>query len=132
MRTLITCFVCALVLGVFAIPALYAADVPPDGLKMENTKNPVTFNHSTHKAEECVVCHHMSGGDASKIKKCSSEGCHDNFDKKDKSVHNYYKAMHGKGDKGTHSCLSCHKEKAGNDKDKKKELAGCKKSVCHP
>ncbi len=131
MRTLITCFVCALVLGVFAIPALYAADAPPDGLKMENTKNAVTFNHSAHKAEPCEACHHMAKDNPANIKKCSSAGCHDNFDKKDKSVHSYYQAIHGKG--GTvHSCVSCHKEKAGDDKAKKKELAGCKKSVCHP
>ncbi|WP_461209699.1 cytochrome c3 family protein [Desulfocurvus sp. DL9XJH121] len=122
--------VCAALVCFCALPALNAADAPADGLKMANTKKPVTFNHSTHKGEDCKVCHHTWDG-AAPIKKCSDAGCHDKFDKKDKSKNSYYQAIHSKkASKPT--CVSCHKDVAGADKDKKKLLTGCNKSACHP
>lgn len=123
--------VCAALVCFAALPNLNAADAPADGLKMAKTKNAVTFNHSTHASEDCKACHHKWDG-AAAIKKCSDAGCHDNFDKKDKSVNSYYQAMHTRKAKETESCLSCHKAAAGKDKAKKKELTGCRKSACHP
>lgn len=122
--------VCFALVCFCALPALNAADAPADGLKLANTKKNVTFNHSTHKGEDCKACHHTWDG-SSAIKKCTDAGCHDSFDKKDKSEHGYYNAMHTK--KGAHkSCVACHKDAAGKDKDKKKLLTGCSKSACHP
>lgn len=131
MKKLFTCLVAAAIVCAFALPNLYAVDAPADGIKMEKTSNPVVFNHSTHQAEDCEFCHHKSGGDLANIKACSSEGCHDAFDKKDKTEKNYYKAMHGKH-KTIPTCVSCHREKAGKDKELKKKLTSCKGSVCHP
>ncbi len=122
--------VCAALVCFAALPVLNAADAPADGLSMAKTPKPVTFNHSTHTGDDCKVCHHTWDG-AAPVKKCSEAGCHDNMDKKDKSVNSYYQAMHSKkAAKAT--CVSCHKKVAGKDKAKKKQLTGCKKSACHP
>ncbi|MBG0778110.1 MAG: cytochrome c3 family protein [Desulfovibrionaceae bacterium] len=129
-KTLFMSLICAAIVCAFGLATLYAADAPADGLKMEATKNPVVFNHSAHKKYDCKECHHTWDG-AGAIQKCSDKGCHDNMDKKDKSVHAYYKAMHGKGKLST--CVSCHKDVAkAMDKDAKKALTSCKKSKCHP
>ncbi len=130
-------FFCALMLSAllaaFSLPVI-AADTPAapaDGLKMALTSLPVEFNHSTHAAYKCVDCHHLVDGKES-YAKCATSGCHDVLDKKDKSVRSYYKIMHDRKSKDVPTCVSCHLEVAGKDKDKKKELAGCKKSKCHP
>lgn len=131
MKKLLTAGVCALIVCAFALPNLYAVDAPADGIKMAYTASPVVFNHSTHKSADCTACHHTWDG-SSEVKKCTTSGCHDNMDKKDKSVHSYYQTVHGKGG-AVATCVSCHKDfvKAGN-KDRKKELTSCKKSACHP
>jgi cytochrome c553 len=130
MKKLFVFVVAAAVLCAFALPNLFAGDAA-DGIKMDKTSQPVTFNHSTHTEENCEFCHHKSGGDTAAIKSCSSEGCHDVFDKTDKTEASYYKVIHGKHDT-IPTCVSCHREKAGSDVEKKKELTGCKKSACHP
>jgi hypothetical protein len=113
-----------------AMPALAAAPkAPADGLKMDKTKQPVVFNHSTHKAVKCGDCHHPVNGKED-YQKCSTAGCHDSMDKKDKSAKGYYHAMHDKGTKFK-TCVGCHLEAAGADAAKKKELTGCKGSKCH-
>ncbi len=129
MKKLIMCGAMALSMA-FAVSAFAAPAVPADGIVMDNTKLPVTFNHSTHGDYKCGECHHPVDG-AETFLACGSAGCHDNFDKKDKSVHGYYNVMHGKKLKFD-SCLSCHLEVAGKDAAKKKEMTGCKKSACHP
>ena len=125
---------CAVMVCFFALPGLNAADAPADGMKMDNyqpaKKNLVViFNHSTHKTSECKECHHKWDGKG-KVAGCSSAGCHDVYDKKDKTEKSYYKIIHKKCALST--CVTCHKDHAGADKAKKKELAGCKKSKCHP
>lgn len=120
-----------LLISAFAITAIAAPQVPADGLKMAKTKKPVVFNHSAHANLQCAECHHPVGGKED-YRACSSAGCHDKLDQKDKSVNSYYQAMHkAKGTKFD-TCVSCHNKVAGADKDKKKELAGCSKSKCHP
>ena len=120
-----------LLVSAFALTAVAAPSVPADGLKMDKTKKPVVFNHSTHAKIDCVDCHHPVNGKES-FASCSSAGCHDNLDSKDKSINSYYQAMHKA--KGTQydTCVSCHITTAGADKELKKTLAGCAKSACHP
>ncbi|GFM32468.1 cytochrome c3 family protein [Desulfovibrio subterraneus] len=113
----------------FALP-LIAADAPADGLKMEATKNPVIFNHSTHKSAKCVDCHHLVDGKEN-YKKCSDAGCHSAAAADKKNAGSYYKIVHDKKAKMP-TCISCHADAAGADKEKKKALTGCKKSSCHP
>lgn len=133
MKKLFMCFVVAACVCAFALPNLYAVDPPADGSMMDKTKQPVAFNHSTHQDEDCEFCHHMSKDDPANIKSCSSEGCHDVFDMKDKTQQSYYKAIHG-NHKTIPTCLSCHREKAkaSGDKELKKKLTSCKGSACHP
>lgn len=123
--------VCFAIASFCALPVLNAADAPADGLKMEATKQPVTFNHSTHGDYECKDCHHQWDG-SSAIKKCSDAGCHDNFDRKAKGPDSYYQAMHNRRVKDVQSCISCHGDVAGKDREMKRELTGCRKSACHP
>ncbi|ABB39976.1 cytochrome c class III [Oleidesulfovibrio alaskensis G20] len=128
-KSLFAVMVLALV-AAFALPVI-AAEAPADGLKMENTKMPVIFNHSSHSSYQCADCHHPVDGKEN-LAKCATAGCHDVFDKKDKSVHSYYKIIHDRKATTVATCMSCHLEAAGSDKDLKKELTGCKKSKCHP
>lgn len=128
--------VCAMVCAV-ALPNLYAVDVPADGAKLDymHGKNDLVtiFNHSTHKAAGCEECHHMKGD--KQYAKCGDAGCHDNFDKKDKSVHSWYKVTHARKGTKLSTCVSCHAaavDEKGGDKAYKKEMTGCKGSGCHP
>ncbi len=124
--------VTALVLAAWvAAPALHAADAPADGTKLAYLSKVVVFNHSAHKAQDCKTCHHKWDG-AAAIQKCTTAGCHDVFDKKDKTDKSLYAKIHGKSSSTMLGCVECHKKAAGDDKEKAKELAGCAKSKCHP
>jgi hypothetical protein len=128
-----------LILGIICIGAVLVLpafasqpEVPADGIKMNfSEKKEVIFNHSTHKTEECNVCHHPVDG-TDNYGKCNNEGCHNIAGTADKTVHSYNQAIHKKKDNKHQSCVSCHEKVAGADKAKKKELAGCAKSKCHP
>lgn len=124
----IFCMTAALVL-----PAVAAQPEPPaDGIKMNKSgKKEVVFNHSTHTSAECNVCHHPVEG-KDDYRPCSSEGCHDITGTADKSTKSYNQALHKKKGAKFQTCVSCHEATAGDDKAKKKELAGCSKSKCHP
>ena len=132
MRIFTICMLAALSLA-FALFAL--ADepkVPPDGLKMQNmpnSKQPIIFNHSTHSKGECVTCHHPVDGKAD-FRPCGAAGCHDVFDRRDKTVKSYYNVMHGK-DLAHPTCVSCHIKVAGDDAEKKKRLTACRNAACH-
>ena len=115
----------------FSMAALNAADVPADGTELAYLEKIVVFNHSTHAAQACEDCHHMWDG-SSDVQGCTTAGCHDIMDRKDKTVQSFYKVIHGKGSDEVASCLSCHKEVAGKDKDLKTKLTKCKNSACHP
>ena len=129
MRFLVICSIAVLSLA-FAVFGLAAQPaVPGDGLVMKRTGQPVTFNHSTHAKGECVTCHHEVGG-AADYRACSTEGCHDVFDRKDKTVHSYYNVLHGKG-LAHPTCISCHQQVAGKDREMRRQLTGCKNSACH-
>ncbi len=121
---------CAAAALLFAAAAV-AAQSPANGLKLAKTSKNVVFNHSAHKKADCKECHHTWDG-AGAVKKCSDAGCHDSFDKADKSVKSYYLAMHKKDGKKP-TCLSCHTDAAATmDKEAGGRLKGCAKSVCHP
>ena len=128
-----------LLLGIFCLTAVLALpvlasqpEVPADGIKMnKGGKKEVIFNHSTHKKPACGECHHPVDGKED-YGACSKAGCHDKLDPKDKSVNSYHLVIHKKKDTKFQTCVSCHEKTAGDDKDKKKELAGCAKSKCHP
>lgn len=119
--------------AVLALPVLAAQpDVPADGIKMnKGGKKEVIFNHSTHKDQACVDCHHPVDGKED-FRPCATAGCHDNLDPKDKSINSYHQIAHKKKDTKFQTCMSCHEKTAGDDKAKKKELTACAKSKCHP
>jgi len=127
---LVTCLVAGL--------ALAANDEAPDNLVIDNFKADtnnlsVTFNHSSHAGYNCQDCHHTwdpACGDPPRP--CSFSGCHDVMDKKEKGAASYYKMIHDMRPEQLSTCVSCHRELAGADKQKKREFAGCKGSVCHP
>jgi ribosomal protein L34E len=124
----IFCMTAALVL-----PAIAAQpEVPADGIKMNKSgKKEVTFNHSTHTTVACGDCHHPVDGKED-FRPCATAGCHDITGTADKSIQSYNLALHKKKDNKHPTCVSCHEQLAGDDKEKKKELAGCAKSKCHP
>ncbi len=125
----IFCIVAALVL-----PALAAERpaAPADGIKMQKSgKKVVIFNHSTHKADDCGVCHHPVEGKED-YRPCGTAGCHDIIGTQEKGIHSYNQAIHKKKENKHESCVSCHEKTAGDDKEKKKLLVGCAKSKCHP
>lgn len=130
MRKILFCGALALAVA-FALPAFAVPEVPADGLKMDASKLTVVFNHSTHADYKCGDCHHPVNGKED-YRKCNSAGCHDIMDKKDKSVHSYYKVMHNRKALQHETCVSCHLKVAGKDAAAKKKLTGCKKSACHP
>ncbi len=115
----------------FCLPAFAAQpEVPSAPSVMNKTKMPVTFNHSTHTEYSCETCHHPVDGVAT-YQPCATAGCHDVMGRKDKSINSYYQAMHKTSKVKFETCVSCHKEVAGKDKAKRKELTSCKGSKCH-
>ncbi|THB65010.1 MAG: cytochrome C [Desulfovibrio sp.] len=115
---------------VFAAPALFAEQTGIDGIQLDYLAKIVTFNHSSHADLDCAKCHHQWDG-ASDITGCATPGCHDVFDKQDRTERSLYHVIHkGSGDIG--GCVSCHKAEAGDDRERKKLLAGCARSACHP
>lgn len=129
MRYFIICSVAVLSLALAMIAVAAQPEAPADGFVMERTSMPVVFNHSTHTTAPCETCHHEVNGVAD-YRACSTSGCHDNFDRRDKTVHSYYNVMHGKG-LAHETCISCHQTVAGTDKDMRRQLTGCKNSACH-
>lgn len=123
---------------ILASPAITAGIEAPGTMAIDNYKSEaanlkVNFNHLSHSNYECVECHHQwDPGCGEPPKPCSYSGCHDVMDKKEKSKSSYYKIIHDMRPKEISTCVSCHRETAGGDKEMKKKLAGCRGSVCHP
>lgn len=110
-----------------------AMDAPAAPLKLAYFPNKVVmYPHAAHAKLECKQCHHKLDA-AGNPQKCSAKGCHDVFDKKDKSEKSFYRIVHDTKLETMQSCLMCHKaEGAKLDKAAKKALTGCAKSRCHP
>ena len=119
--------------AIFALSAPAAQpDAPADGIRMSQTKQPVTFNHSTHQKDlQCGDCHHAVDGKEN-YGKCANAGCHDSMDRKDTSVKGYHRVLHAKSDVQFATCASCHAQVAAKFPDRKKDLTACKRSKCHP
>ena len=127
---------CALAVAGLCLPAL-AADPTPEQkaliekpMTMNNTgneKKQVIFNHSAHAKTDCSFCHHKDV-DGNIYVGCAAKGCHDNFDKKDKSEHSYYQMAHNK--KVEKSCMGCHQKAAADNPELKEKFKGC--NPCHP
>ena len=125
-KLLFTALTCAILIGFVGLPLLHAVDAPADMTieapkDMATTQSPVTFSHQGHAKIDCKVCHHK--GDTQQ--KCTSAGCHDSTDSKDKtSEKSFYKTFHAfnsdrscvgchkKEQKGPTKCLDCHPKKA--------------------
>lgn len=121
---------CLLVLAL-AVPALASQPAVPDKpLDFKGSKKTVIFNHSTHKSVDCVACHHNVDGKPN-FQKCATSGCHDDLTAK-KGTNSLYAVVHTRKGTKYDTCLSCHVKLATEQPDKKKELAGCAKSKCHP
>ena len=127
-------------LCLLACCSLARAAAPEQPSEMNWTRRPVPFSHQAHftalsdrgsQEELCVLCHHPVEGRESFLT-CATEGCHDELNPKDKSVQSYFQATHKKKTETFHSCVSCHEQAAGSDTGRKKRLAGCKDSACHP
>lgn len=130
---------CAAIFAILlAMPAFTAEVAAPDMITLDNYRSDtgnlvVEFNHSTHAEYDCTECHHnWDPGCGELPKPCSYSGCHDVMDKRDKSESSYFKIIHDMRPKTTSTCVSCHRESAGDSTEKRKELAGCRGSVCHP
>ncbi len=119
-----------------SVAVVFAAEAPQEPIELKYFPNlQVKFPHAPHEANkvECKTCHHKWDGQG-EIKACGSAGCHDVFDKKDKSEKSLYVAIHGKSENPL-NCLTCHKKQAAekkDDKDFKKKMTSCKGSACHP
>ncbi len=120
----------ALFVMAFAVPVFAQPEVPADGLKMELTKKPVVFNHSTHSTIECGACHHPVDGKEN-YQSCASASCHDDLKAK-KGTNSYYFVLHAKKGIKYDTCVSCHAKAVAEGKGDKKELTSCAKSKCHP
>ena len=121
-----------LILGLSLSALAAQPNMPADGIKLNKTKQPVTFNHSTHQKDvKCGDCHHVVDGKEF-YGKCGNAGCHDSMDRKDKSPKGYYHAMHAKSGTQFVTCASCHAQTSEKFPDRKKELTACKQSKCHP
>lgn len=126
----ILCSAC-LVLAV-ALPSIFAEEAPTEAIELAYFPNlKVIFPHDKHADLQCEACHHMWDGKAA-VQSCTDSGCHDVFDKKDKTEKSFYNVIHGKGTAEVQSCLGCHREEAKKNKDMRKQLTSCKGSGCHP
>ena len=99
-------------------------------LQMQHTakeKRHVVFSHTAHQQLDCVFCHHKPVAEKT-FASCTAQGCHDNFDRKDKSEHSYYQAIHKRDSEK--SCAGCHRKLAKSSEAFKEKFRGC--TPCHP
>ena len=130
MRTTSLCL-SLLALMLFAATAAMAAPAVPDGpleFMGANPEKAVIFNHKTHAAYECKICHHEVKG-KEEYGKCANAGCHD--DLKGRKSPALYAVVHSKKQLAYQTCMSCHADIAKQQPERKKELTGCKGSACH-
>lgn len=131
MRTIFAVLTVVVLSLCFALPGLLAQPKAPEPFELKYfPEKLVPFAHDKHAELQCQKCHHVWDGQ-SEMQRCSTAGCHDVFDSKDKSVNSFYNIVHGRGSAEVASCVGCHKEAAGADKEKRKQLTGCKGSGCH-
>jgi hypothetical protein len=114
-KTLLMSLICAAFLSLIAAPVLFAADAPgddyvikaPEGMKTKKGKlqKSVAFPHSKHASVECKECHHTMEADGA-VKQCTSAGCHDSLEFRDKDNAKEVKLV----ENAFHTqCMDCHK-----------------------
>ena len=128
---------CALIAAGFCLPAFAATEPTPEmkaliekPMNMDRTpteKRHMVFNHSSHAKVDCAFCHHKAAESGTPYVGCAEKGCHDILDRKDKSEHSYYQAIHKK--KVDKSCVGCHQKLAADNADLKAKFKGC--NPCH-
>jgi hypothetical protein len=115
-KTLLMSLICAAFLSLIAAPVLFAADAPgddyvikaPEGMKSKKDKlqKSVPFPHSKHAAVECKECHHTLEADGGAVKLCTTAGCHDSLEFRDKDNAKEVKLV----ENAFHTqCIDCHK-----------------------
>ncbi len=127
---------CALAVAGLCIPVMAADPTPEQKALIEkpitmnhtgNEKKQVIFPHSAHAKTDCTYCHHKAA-EGNEFASCAAKGCHDNFDKKDKGDHSYYKMAHDR--KNEKTCMGCHQKAAESNPELKEKFKGC--NPCHP
>lgn len=131
MKKLCTCIFAAL--AIFsALPAM-AAETSPGALKV--LREPilldyqtlpllsVTFNHSTHKAFSCVLCHHKVTPEGALYAPCTTSGCHNVPGARERAEDSMFMAYHAAPSQ--RSCYGCHVRQAATHP----EFIGCR--PCH-
>lgn len=121
---------CLAALFAFCAAAAQASPppVPTGPVDFKGAQKTVVFNHKTHSAYECGVCHHKVDG-TERYEKCATAGCHD--DLKGRKSPALYAVVHNRKDLAHQTCMSCHVKVAAEKPDQKKALTGCKGSLCH-
>ena len=138
-KSLLTGLACAALLSFAAAPMLSAADTPgddyvitaPEGMKVKEKdgkpgklQKAVPFPHSKHASVECAECHHTMEKDGGAIKKCTTSGCHDSLEFRDKANAKDIKLVENAYHK---QCIDCHK----NLKKEKKPTGPTACGKCH-
>ena len=123
-------FVLALICGATAQAADPQAPDKPVQLKSAaSSKMWVMFDHASHDAVACDVCHHAQPSDAaSPYVSCgASEECHVLPMGDDGGVPSLFKAFHSKD--SDHSCYGCHMQKRAQYTGFQKGCAPCHEAV---
>lgn len=133
MRRYLFTLMASVVLVLFvAFPSISQQAAPAEDITLAYfPEKVVIYKHSAHAGIECGTCHHTWDG-AAAMRKCTDSGCHDSFDRQDKSERSLYNAIHGKGKDTIPSCVQCHRDEGAKNPDKRKQLTGCTDSLCHP
>lgn len=120
-KKLLISLICAAFLCMGAVMSVSAADAPgddyvisaPEGMKAKpkgdkpgELQKAVPFPHSKHATVECVQCHHTLEADGGAVKKCTTSGCHDSLEFRDKANAKDVKLV----ENAFHTqCIDCHK-----------------------
>jgi hypothetical protein len=121
-KKLLISLICAAFLCVSAAAVVCAADAPaddyvisaPEGMKVKDKdgkpgklQKAVPFAHSKHTTVECAKCHHTLEADGGAVKKCTTSGCHDSLEFRDKANAKDIKLV----ENTFHTqCIDCHKD----------------------
>ncbi len=70
----------------------------------------VTFNHTSHSAINCVLCHHKAESWKTRYADCTTAGCHNVKGSRERGVHSVFMAYHDPA--SDRSCYGCHKREA--------------------
>lgn len=120
-KSMLISLICAVILSFGVTSMLYAVDPPgddyvitaPEGMKVKpkgdqpgKLQKAVPFAHSKHESVDCLTCHHMEL-DGNAYVECTSSGCHDSLEFRDKENAKDIKLV----ENAYHDqCIECHKK----------------------